>query len=59
MAAVTGELSIDLRGVSNTNAYLNPNITLFGDALRVFDEKFRVWDFGGVLCFGGCNIRYG
>lgn len=45
--AATGDIAIDVSGVANTNPYDAPGVTEYGDPLRVFNGKFRVWDSGG------------
>ena len=49
MATATGDIQIDVSGVPNTNPYDAPGVTEFGDPLRVFNGKFRIWDLGGFI----------
>lgn len=48
MATVTGDLALNAFGQPDTNPVTLPaELTGFGDALRYFNNKLRVWDGGG------------
>lgn len=45
--AITGDIVVDVSAEPDANPYSNAALTTYGDNLRVFSGKFRIWDQGG------------